>query len=88
MLNEDIFFHNISARLKEFRALAAITQRELGEPAGIDRRYVAKVECGSQNPSFNFIRSICAFHNISIDWLVFGQGPTYLPGKENEKWFK
>ena len=32
---------------KEVRKELKMTQRELGESAGSDRRYVAKVECGS-----------------------------------------
>lgn len=87
MINEDIFFHNIRSRLQEIRELKGLTQREFGDPAGIDKRYVAKVACGSQRPSFNFLRSICAYHNVSMDWVCFGQGRKFLEEDENEKWF-
>jgi DNA-binding XRE family transcriptional regulator len=55
---EKDFFKNIRLKMREVRKELKMTQREFGETAGIDRRYVAKVECGSQNPSFKFIRSI------------------------------
>jgi transcriptional regulator with XRE-family HTH domain len=80
---ENDFFKRIRFRLKEVRKELKMTQREFGESAGIDRRYVAKVECGSQNPSFKFIRSISIKHKISLDWLLYGVGEKYVITSEN-----
>jgi transcriptional regulator with XRE-family HTH domain len=80
---ETEFFKNIRLRLKETRKELGITQREFGESAGIDRRYVAKVECGSQNPSFKFIRSVSIRHKISLDWLLYGVGEKFIIAEEN-----
>lgn len=80
---ENDFFKKIRLRLKEVRKELKMTQREFGESAGIDRRYVAKVECGSQNPSFKFIRSISIKHKISLDWLLYGVGEKYVITSEN-----
>ena len=77
------FFKNIRLRLKETRKELGITQREFGESAGIDRRYVAKVECGSQNPSFKFVRSVSIRHKISLDWLLYGIGEKFITAEEN-----
>jgi len=76
------FFKQIRFRIKEVRKELKITQREFGESAGIDRRYVAKVECGSQNPSFKFIRSISIRHKISLDWLLYGVGDKFVSADE------
>jgi transcriptional regulator with XRE-family HTH domain len=81
VLNEEReadFFNKIRMRLKEVRKELKMTQREFGESAAIDRRYVAKVECGSQNPSFKFIRSISIKHKISLDWLLYGVGEKFV----------
>jgi transcriptional regulator with XRE-family HTH domain len=75
---EKDFFKNIRLKMREVRKELKMTQREFGETAGIDRRYVAKVECGSQNPSFKFIRSISIKHKISMDWLLYGIGQKYV----------
>jgi len=77
------FFKNIRLRLKEIRKDLRITQREFGESAGIDRRYVAKVECGSQNPSFKFLRSVSIRHKISLDWLLYGVGQKFVIANED-----
>jgi len=71
---EDDFFTQIRTRIKGVRKDLKITQKEFGESAGIDRRYVAKVECGSQNPSFKFLRNISIKHKLSLDWLLYGVG--------------
>ncbi|HOO71317.1 MAG TPA: helix-turn-helix domain-containing protein [Spirochaetota bacterium] len=76
------FFKQIRLRLKEVRKELKMTQREFGESSGIDRRYVAKVECGSQNPSFKFLRSISIKHKISLDWLLYGVGDKYVAAEE------
>ena len=80
---ESEFFKKIRLRLKEIRKDLKITQREFGESAGIDRRYVAKVECGSQNPSFKFLRSVSISHKISLDWLLYGVGEKFVLANEN-----
>ncbi len=85
VLNEEMeveFFTQLRLRLKEVRKDLKITQREFGESAGIDRRYVAKVECGSQNPSFKFIRCISIRHKISLDWLLYGVGDKFVMADE------
>ncbi len=80
---EKEFFTNIRTRLKSLRKELKITQREFGESAGIDRRYVAKVECGSQNPSFKFLRSVSIRHKISLDWLLYGVGETFVQANDH-----
>ena len=86
VLNEEKeldFFTNIRTRIREARKDLSMTQREFGETANIDRRYVAKVECGSQNPSFKFMRSISIRHKISLDWLLYGVGERYIKAKDD-----
>ncbi|PKL41122.1 MAG: hypothetical protein CVV44_00355 [Spirochaetae bacterium HGW-Spirochaetae-1] len=77
------FFKHIRGRIKEVRKELKMTQREFGETSGIDRRYVAKVECGSQNPSFKFLRSISIKHKISLDWLLYGVGQRFVNSGDN-----
>jgi transcriptional regulator with XRE-family HTH domain len=79
---ESEFFKQIRLRLKEVRKDLKITQREFGESAAIDRRYVAKVECGSQNPSFKFLRNVSIRHKISLDWLLYGVGEKFVQANE------
>jgi len=80
---EALFFKELRERVREVRKELEITQREFGESAEIDRRYVAKVECGSQNPSFKFLRSISIRHKISMDWLLYGIGERYVKFDED-----
>lgn len=72
------FFKDISLRIKEIRKDLKMTQREFGETADVDRRYIAKIESSTQNPSFKVIRSISLKHKISPDWLCYGIGDRFL----------
>ncbi len=72
------FFDRIRQRLRSVRKELKMTQREFGESADVDRRYVAKVECGSQNPSFKLLRNLSIRHKISLDWLLYGIGHMYI----------
>ena len=80
---EEDFFIQIRKRIKDVRKDLRITQKEFGESAGIDRRYVAKIECGSQNPSFRFLRSISIKHKLSLDWLLYGVGQKNITPEDN-----
>ena len=80
---EEDFFVQIRVRIKDARKALRITQKEFGESAGIDRRYVAKVECGSQNPSFKFLRNISIKHKLSLDWLLYGIGQKNIIVEDN-----
>jgi transcriptional regulator with XRE-family HTH domain len=81
--HEKDFFYDIRTRLRSVRKELKMTQREFGESAGIDRRYVAKVECGSQNPSFKFLRSVSIKHKISMDWILYGINDRYVKAKDD-----
>ncbi len=81
---EKEFFDKLRLRLRRVRKELKMTQREFGETAEVDRRYVAKVECGSQNPSFKLLRNLSIRHKISMDWLLYGIGTMYVRyGDEN-----
>ena len=78
MKNKDLLIEDAYSRMKEIRANLGMTQREFGESADIDRRYVAKVECGSQAPSLDYVLNICMKHKISLDYIFHGEEPIFL----------
>ncbi|MDR3238351.1 MAG: helix-turn-helix domain-containing protein [Spirochaetia bacterium] len=84
---ETDFLTEIRTKLKDVRTDLKITQREFGETTGIDKRYIAKVEGGSQNPSFKFLRNISIKYKLSLDWLLYGIGQKNITndGDHNEE---
>jgi transcriptional regulator with XRE-family HTH domain len=54
------------------RGLKNYSQETLAEKAGIDRRYVQKIESGSSNPSVNTVAAIRLALGCSWDELLRG----------------
>lgn len=47
----DEFFKRVGARIRELRIQSGMTQEQFGELAGMNRRFVGRVEAGDQNLS-------------------------------------
>ena len=70
----EIEFKQIGNRLAQFRKKLGLSQKELAELAGVNRVYLAQIETGRTNPSFNVIYNIYRKYALSIDWLLSGNG--------------
>lgn len=64
----------IGKRLTKFRTKVDISQKDVADIADVSRAYVAQVETGRANPSFKLLYQLRINHNLSIDWLLSGQG--------------
>lgn len=69
----------IKDRLKLFRRDKDLTQEDLATQTAISRTYISTVEAGRQDPSFAFIKTLSKTYNLSIDWLLTGEGSMFLP---------
>nr|WP_281630993.1 helix-turn-helix transcriptional regulator [Leptospira licerasiae] len=72
----------IGERLLQFRKSISYSQKQMAEQADIDRSYIAHVENGSI-PSSEFIIKLVNAFNISVDWLLTGNGKMLLPDEEH-----
>jgi len=68
----------IGKRLSTVRKELSLSQLEFAKQAGLSRSYITNVETGKLNPSYDFLYKIAAKFNISINWLLFGNGLRYL----------
>ena len=57
-------------RLKELRALKNMTQKEVAEALGVDRTTYAKYETGGSEPSFEILKRIALFYDVSCEYLL------------------
>ena len=78
-------FAKIGNRLALFRKKLGLSQKELAEQAGVNRVYLAQIETGRTNPSFNVIYNIYKKYSLSIDWLLSGNGPLTIDQSIEEK---
>lgn len=85
MENRD-FIKDIPERLKAIRRALSLNQSEVIKKTGINQSFYSDIENGKKTPSFDFIVRIAEVYNISLDYLILGEGAMFLKDKEtNDK---
>ena len=64
---------DFSARLRECRSQAGLTQDQVAEALGIYRSALSLMESGKQGVPSELLRDICKLYHVSADWLLTGQ---------------
>jgi transcriptional regulator with XRE-family HTH domain len=75
---------NFDNRMLEIRRQKNLTQKSFSELVGVSPSYLAIIEQGKRNPSFNFIISVLRATKVNGDWLLTGRGSMYLPIKKEK----
>lgn len=74
----------INERFSELRHKLKLSKEALGEVAGTSSTSIANIEAGrTKSPSADILAAISTQLNVSLDWLIFGQGPM-LKGQQSE----
>lgn len=85
MENRD-FLKDIPERLKAIRRVLNLKQNDLIKQTGVNQSFYSDIENGKRTPSFDFIVRIAEVFNISLDYLILGEGVMFLKDKEtNDK---
>jgi len=73
----------MNIRLQQFISAENITQAEFADSLGVARASISHILSGRNKPGYEFISSLMLrYPNLSIDWLINGQGKMY---KNSEK---
>ncbi|MBD1385723.1 helix-turn-helix transcriptional regulator [Mucilaginibacter rigui] len=62
-------------QLKKLRLLAGLTQEELASKLSIKRNNISMIESGRNNPTFDFITSVCGLFNVTADYFLTNDDP-------------
>lgn len=73
----------IGTRLKQFRNNLDLSQRDLSKRLDISQTYYSMLERGKLPLSPLIMRIIFEHFNISLDWLITGEGDIFYRGKNN-----
>ncbi len=57
-------------RLRAMREMRGLTQSQLAEKVGIPSTSISHLESGSRKPSFDNLRRLAKFFDISTDYLI------------------
>ena len=57
-------------RIRELRKERGLTQEQLGKAVGIANNTISQYETGALEPNIETIIKLCAFFNVSSDYLL------------------
>lgn len=66
--------NDYGARIKWLRNNNGLTQEQLAERIGITRTYLLKIENGSQVGPVELAVELATYFNVSLDFLLLGNG--------------
>src|ERR1700736_3118092 len=74
-------YNNFSARLKELREGAGLTQQQLAEGAGIHKLTVAKLEQGIREPSWATVQTLANALGVTCEAFTQPSADREPPGR-------
>lgn len=76
---------NTGQRINYLRKeLLHLTLEELGAVLGLGKSALSKLERGENNPTPQFIKSICREYHVNEEWLLSGNGEPFVNRSDNE----
>jgi transcriptional regulator with XRE-family HTH domain len=72
---------SIGLRIKELRLEKKMKSREFAMAINIDNSQYSKIENGKLDPTIEHLMEIYSKFNVSIDWLLMGEGVKYRDSK-------
>lgn len=76
---------NTGQRINYLRKeLLHLTLEELGAVLGLGKSALSKLERGENNPTPQFIKSICREYHVNEEWLLSGDGEPFVNRSDNE----
>lgn len=74
----------IGARLRQFRGNLDLSQREFSKCIDISQSYCSMLERGTLTLNPLIMRTIYENFNISVNWLITGEGDIFRRGKTSK----
>lgn len=78
---------SLGERIREIRKDNRINQTEFAKRMLVSASYISKVEAGKEKPSDIFLKLMALEFNISLDWLLNGNGSKKIT-QENVDYFE
>ena len=74
MLKKTIMEEDFGSRLKKLRNTKKLTQKELAETIGVNQKQYQHWERGRAEPGFDKLQRLAYALEVSIEWLLYGNG--------------
>jgi transcriptional regulator with XRE-family HTH domain len=75
---------DIGKRIQDIRTALDLKQEQLANRLGCSRSNLSQVENGLILPGFTILAALRKKFNVSVDWLLTGEGSMFIHEKEKE----
>lgn len=72
-------------RVREIRKFLGLTLEKFGEPLGVTKTTISRIEKDINNLTEQMAKSICREFNINEEWLRTGKGEMFISQTRDEK---
>ena len=67
----------MNSRIRELRKTLGLTLEKFGEPLGVTKTAISRLENGINGITDQMVKSICREYNVNEEWLVNGTGEMF-----------
>ena len=67
----------MNLRIRELRKTLGLTLDKFGEPLGVTKTAISRLENGVNGITDQMVKSICREYNVNEEWLVNGTGEIF-----------
>lgn len=67
----------MNSRIRELRKTLGLTLEKFGEPLGVTKTAISRLENGVNGITDQMVKSICREYNVNEEWLVNGTGEMF-----------
>lgn len=79
------YLSEIGSRIKKVRNTLDLTQAQIAEKTGLSTGFLSQIEKGLKRPSSIYLFFLLVEHRVNINWVLTGNGETFLPENLVEK---
>lgn len=72
-------------RVKAIRKALGLTLEKFGEPLGVKKQTVSRIENGVNNITEQMAKAICREFNVNMEWLQNGTGEMFIQQTKDEQ---
>ena len=71
----------LGEKIRQLRENRELNQTDLGKAVGMSQRKVSYLECGKYEPCIEDLKLLCAFFQVSADYLLGFTKPLPFPAR-------
>lgn len=77
----------MKSRVYEIRKALELSQEKFGEPLGVTKTSISKMELGTYGVTDTMRKLICSTYNVNEEWFKTGEGEMFKNNSDDELYY-